>query len=148
VGSEAQRSSSKRWKATAAHWGPLAPATPLILTVFGVTATGDFDRDYERFRVLSFIAFIAAMIGLTMALGYPSWPIALAAMLTTQSYPVKINVVEVAAKPTALLLPVLLVAHALAVGDLRRVGAWALGALPAIWIALEVPGRVLGGAVD
>jgi hypothetical protein len=182
---EAQLSGSERWKAAAESWGPLAPvATPLLYAGFGATATGDFERDYQRFRVGSILAFCAAVVGLAAALRYPLWGIVLALVLATQSHRVQIDIevanvtllqvaalvafllldrlrwtsahllagfvlaIHVAAKPTVLLVPLLLVTHALAARDWRRSGAWTLGALPALWIALEVPGRVLGGAVD
>lgn len=182
---EAQRSNSERWRATAESWGPVSPVgTPLLFTAFGAAATGDFERDYRRFRFASTLAFSAAVIGLAAALGYPPWAMLLALVLATQSSRVQVDIesgnvtmlqvaalaafllldrlrwtgahvlagfvltLQVAAKPTVVLVPALLVAYALATRDTHRVGAWALGAAPAFWLAVELPALVLGGAVD
>jgi hypothetical protein len=60
--------------------------TPLLYSVFALTASGDFDRDYARFRWLSLAAYAGSLVALCWMLGYSAPRSAIALLAFTALY--------------------------------------------------------------
>jgi len=84
---EARQSGSPRYLAAALSRQRLELAgTPLLYSVFALASSGDFDRDYARFRWLSLAAYVGGLLAFSAMLRYSAARSALALFAFTALY--------------------------------------------------------------
>jgi hypothetical protein len=70
----ARASGSELRVAGALGWNRFEPiSTPFLYSIFSLAASGDFDRDYRRFQMLSLAVYLATVFGISLALRLPPW---------------------------------------------------------------------------
>jgi len=73
--------------AGALGWNRFEPiSTPFLYAIFSLASSGDFDRDYELFRLVSLAGYAAAVFGLALAAGFGPGAAFLAVVAFTALY--------------------------------------------------------------
>jgi hypothetical protein len=83
----AETSGSPARVAAARGWNRFETiSTPFLYTVFALASSGDFDRDYRRFQIVSLCGYLATVFGIAIAVGFPGWLAFVALVAATAVY--------------------------------------------------------------
>jgi len=89
---EAQASRSDHWR-TVAEQGIIGPTgTPFLYSIFKLLSRGNYDADYERYRILSILGYAAAIVALARLAGFgPVAALVLLGLFTVLFYPFQLD---------------------------------------------------------